>query len=342
MLMLVPAGFVGVLTAGWGAMALYFQLPGPASVRLAGAAVWLVAAAVLLGMSLVAHTPYCLSAYLLLFAVLLGWWTDQAPSADRAWADDVAQMTHGEIDGDRVTLHNVRNFEWRGLADYTPRWETRQYDLSQLDTVDVALSYWMGPAIAHTLVSFGFADGRRVVFSVEIRKEKHESFSAIGGFFKQFETSVVAADERDIIRVRSNIRREDVYLYRVHMQPDTMRSLFKAYVEEANHLVHTPRFYNTLTANCTTIVYQMMTRLVDGLPMDYRLVLSGYLPGYIHRLGALERGYDLDTLRARGRIADRALAAGDAPDFSARIRAGMPGYTPQEPASAPARHPANP
>lgn len=328
----MPATFlpIGCILAGlsacWGLLALAYQLPGPSWLRWLGAASWLAVSCGLIAMALQHRNAYWLAAYAVAFVLLLGWWQANAPSNQRDWADDVAQMTTGELHGDVAILHNVRNFEWRSATDYTVRWETREYDLDQLRTVDLVASYWMGPAIAHTLVSFGFADGSRVVFSVEIRKERHESFSAIGGFFKQFETSVIAADERDIVRVRSNVRGEDVYLYRVYMRRETMRSLFEAYVEEANRLVHTPRFYHTLTANCTTIVYHMMRRLVDGLPMDYRLVLSGYLPGYIHRLGALAPGYALQTLRERGRIGERARAAGDAPDFSARIRDGVPGH----------------
>ncbi|WP_420226297.1 DUF4105 domain-containing protein [Pigmentiphaga litoralis] len=190
------------------------------------------------------------------------------------------------------------------------------------------LSSWGLPGIAHTLVSFGFDDGRFLTFSVEIRKEKNESFSAIGGFFKEFEMSVVAADERDIIRVRTNVRQEDDHLFRVQLSKDTMRSLFLAYVAEANSLVHTPRFYHTVTANCTTIVYHMMARIVGGLPMDYRLLLSSLLDGYVYDAGGLTQGYSLETLRERGRITDRARAADADPDFSIAIRKGIPGADP--------------
>src|SRR6202034_2162744 len=137
----------------------------------------------------------------------------------------------------------VRNFDWRTQSDYTQRWETRTYDLRHLNSLDMVLSYWSMPAIAHVLISFGFDDGEHVVFSVEIRREKTESFSEIGGFFKEFELSIIAADERDVIRVRTNVRGEDDYLYRVRMPVSAMRSLFLAYIDQANSLVHAPRFY---------------------------------------------------------------------------------------------------
>ena len=137
---------------------------------------------------------------------------------------DIVLEGPGTIDGNVVNLHDVRNFEWRSETDYTVRWETRSYDLDRLESVDMIMSYWSGPSIAHMLMSFGFGGGDHVVFSVEIRPEKGESFSEIGGFFDEFELSIVAADERDVIRVRTNVRGEDDYLYRINMPKSAMSS----------------------------------------------------------------------------------------------------------------------
>lgn len=267
-----------------------------------------------------------LGGYLLLFALLQVWWNTLAPSNQRVWADDLAELTTGRVEGSQVTLNNVRNFDWRSDEDYDPRWETRRYNLDQLTSVDLATSYWGMPAIAHVLVSFGFDDGQFVVFTVEIRKERGESYSEIGGFFKQFELGIVAADERDALRVRTNVRGEDVYLYRVNMSEEAMRALFLSYIEQANKLQEEPRFYNTITANCTTIVFDMMRQIVQGLPMDYRLLLTGYLPGYVQDVGGLEQNLSLEELQQRGRITERARLAGDDPEFSRLIRDGVPGW----------------
>jgi len=312
-------------TTLWAAYALRYQMPGPLPVKVAAAVAGAVFGLGMLWLTLSGRPILGVGLYAAGFCLLLAWWHAIAPSNDRIWADDVAQMTSGRVEGHVVTLHNVRNFDWRGETDYTPRWETRSYDLTRLASVDLILSYWTIEAIAHTLVSFGFDDGRQLVFSVEIRKERHEKFSSIGGFFKEFETSVVAADERDIVRVRTNIRGEDDYLYRVSMPREAMMSLFLAYVDEANKLVSTPRFYHTITANCTTIVYHMMTRIIPGLPMDYRLILAGYLPGYIHDVGGFGKIHTLDQLKRGGRITERARHADGDPDFSAAIRRGVPG-----------------
>src|ERR1700733_8664814 len=312
----------------WGAFALWYQVPGGQSLKTLSVLLWMGFALVLLIALWQGRTALAVLAFAAAFGCLLIWWQRIAPSNDRIWADDVAQMTAGTADGNRVTLRNVRNFEWRSDTDYTQRWEKRDYDLERLNSVDMIMSYWNGPAIAHMLISFGFEHGEHVVFSVEIRREKRESFSEIGGFFKEFELSVIAADERDVIRVRTNVRGEDDYLYRIRMPVDDIRSLFLAYVSQANDVARKPRFYNTITANCTTIIYHMAKRIVGHLPLDYRLLLSGYLPGYVYKVGGLDTRYSLEELRALGRITERAKESDRRPTFSADIRAGIPPLEP--------------
>jgi len=310
--------------AAWGALALSYQAPVSPALRIAAACGWVLFSIACLVVYLRRRSRLAALIYPLAIAGLLFWWDSIPARNDRNWADDLAQTTVGVVNGPDVTLANVRNFDWRTETDYAVNWETRTYDLDKLASVDLLLSYWSGPAIAHTLVSFGFTDGSFVTFSVEIRKEKHERFSEIGGFFKEFETSIIAADERDIVRLRTNIRKEDVYLYRIAMTKPAMRSLFMAYVDQANGLAETPRFYNTITANCTTIVYEMVARIVPDLPLDYRLIFSGYLAEYIETVKGLTPGFTLEQLRAAGRIIMRAQDVDNAPDFSARIRDGIP------------------
>lgn len=320
-LLLAPAI---ALSAAWGGLALWYRLPLAVAFKGAMVAAFVVSALAALFALRRLRKP-ALWVYLLAFAGVLLWWSTLRPSQNRAWADDVARHLHAQVDGDRVRLDNVRNFDWRSDDDYTPRWERREYDLGRLQSADLVLSYWMGPAIAHTLVSFGFDDGRKLVFSVEIRKERGEQFSTLGGFFREFETTLVAADERDILRVRSNVRNEDVYLYRLRLPKEALRSLFLGYVAEAGELERQPSFYNTLTSNCTTIVFDLMRQIAPGLPLDYRLLLSGYLAEYAYDQDGLVPGYDYRTLHDRGRVTDRARAAGDSSAFSELIREGVPG-----------------
>ena len=320
--------FCVCLLATWGAFALWFQVPGGWVLQSLGVCLWIAFTLVILVALWRGQFAVGAVSFAVAFGLLLIWWWQIQPSNNRAWADDVAEVTTGVVDGDHVTLHNVRNFDWRSKTDYTQRWETRTYDLRRLNSLDMILSYWSMPAIAHVLISFGLDDGEHVVFSVEIRREKTESFSEIGGFFKEFELSVIACDERDVIRVRTNVRGEDDYLYRIRMPVDDIRSLFLAYVSQANDVARKARFYNTITANCTTIIYHMAKRIVGHLPLDYRLLLSGYLPGYVYKVGGLDTRYSLEELRALGRITERAKQSDRRPTFSADIRAGIPPLEP--------------
>lgn len=315
----------------WGGLALWYQLPSPSWLKVIVIGAWsalgLAALSALCGWLPSGAGEWTPAAFVLCLVTLLAWWTSIVPSHQRIWADDVARMLESRVDGNQVTLSNVRNFTWRGEQDYDVNWETRHYDLSQLRSADLVLSYWMGPAIAHTLVSFGFADGRRLVFSLEIRKEKGEAFSAIGGFFRQFETVIVAADESDIIRTRTNARGEDVYLYRLNLKPDQLRVVFLGYLDRAAELHGHPRFYNTLTSNCTTIVFELARSLSPTLPLDYRLLASGYFADYAFDHGGLVPGQGFAELKQAGHITARALATKPGDDFARAIRVSVPGIS---------------
>lgn len=311
----------------WGGLALFYQLPLNMPWLVASLALWTGLA----GFALVHLWRNSLwrgvLIYLVLHGALLVWWNSLTPSNQHRWEDDVAQMTTGTIEGDQVTLFNVRNFEWRSETDYTPRWDTREYDLSKLQSVDMLTSHWGIDAIAHVLVSFGFDDDQFVTFSVEIRKKKGQSFSEIAGFFKQYELSILATDERDAVAVRPNIRGEDTFLYRIDMPEAIRRELFLSYIGQANQLIEEPRFYNTVTANCTTLVFGMMQHISGGLPLDPRLLLTGYLPSYIEELDGLTNGFDLTQLRTAGRITERSKQAANSENYSKIIRQGVPGWS---------------
>ena len=319
---------VMVMLGLWVAGMAWFHLPLPWSrpVTLLWAVLCLVALWVTFRPRSRWTTPVCLSFVAGVLAAAVAW-SQLQPAQDRIWADDVARrLKVVAFDGRHVELANVRNFNWRTETDYDMAWESRHYDLDQLRSADLFQSYWMGPAIAHTLVSFGFADGRQLVFSLEIRKEHDEQFDALAGFFRRYEMTLVASEERDIVRVRSNVRGEQVDMYRVAaLQGKPLRDLFVAYLEQARALDREPAFYNTLTSNCTTIVWELARQVAPDMPLDWRLLASGYFPGYVQDLGALTPGYGLEELQQAGRITARARAADQDPEFSRAIRQGVPG-----------------
>ncbi len=318
----------GVLlaAAAWGSAALWFD--GPASRPLAGLFVGAYALATLATLFTLRPMRRAYAGALILFALLLGWWLGIAPSNHRDWQPEVARLAYADIDGDRVTVHNIRNFDYRSETDFTPAWYDKTFDVGKLESVDLVAVYWMGPAIAHTILSFGFEGGDHLAFSIETRKETGEAYSTVKGFFRQYELYYVVADERDVIRVRSNYRKdppEDVYVYRLQGSIENGRRLFLEYIQRINRLKEEPEFYNTLTDNCTTGIW-MNTRVNPGHPpLSWKILASGYVPQYLHEAGRLAPGTSFDALQRGAHINARAQAADQAADFSRRIRIGIPG-----------------
>ncbi|SDV46706.1 Lnb N-terminal periplasmic domain-containing protein [Chitinasiproducens palmae] len=315
---IVEAALASVLTL-WGVLALHVRAPLGRHVSRVFIGLLVLSATLFVTTRLFDSPMRVAGAGLFALAVtpLLAWWCTLRPSNARDWLPEVSRLLSSVREGRIVTLHNVRHFAWYGTGlddDCIERWETRRYDLDRLCSVDLLLSSWGRPAIAHVMVSFGFADGRHLAFSVEIRRKRGDRFSELGGFFRQYERCIVAADEDDIVKVRTNLRGEEGELFRVKMTPTARVSLLEAYLEEANRLRDRPRFYNTLTANCTTLVFQMARRIVPGLPLDYRLLATGYLPDYLARIGALSGTHDMATYRRLGRFTERARAS--RPDLS--------------------------
>ena len=308
----------------WGSLALWYRLPATEIVRgTAGAAFALFGLCVIV--ALFGRWRFRMGlVFAAAFASILVWWSTIAPSAHADWAPDVARQVTGSRDGNMLTLTNVRDFEWHSKDDFTEQWVTRTYDLGKLRTLDLFLSYWGGPNMAHVVMSFGFEGDQYLAWSIEVRRRKGGGFSPVADLFKSNPLVIVAADERDVIGVRSNIRGEDVQLYRLRAPPDVARPLLLEYVEDANALATTPRFYNSLTTNCTTTIVKMMRAVGDRVPFDWRLIVNGYLPEYAYRRGAFDTKLSLAQLRTLAHIDNRAREAGLVPEFSTLIRAGVP------------------
>jgi hypothetical protein len=307
----------------WGSAVLWFD--GPTSRPLAGllAGGFALSGALLL----VWLRPFgrAVVGFSLLFLVVLLWWLGIEASNKRDWQVDVARLPSATIEGDRVTVSNVRNFDYRTGDDYTERWEERSYDLGKLRGADLLLSYWGSPLIAHTIVSWEFEGGQPLAISIETRKEKGEAYSAVLGFFRQFELYYVVADERDLVRLRTNYRDEEVYLYRLSTPPEVARAVLLDYLAEVNRLAEKPRWYNALTHNCTTTIRHHVQHVAPGNPWSWKILVNGYIDELGYSRGTIDTSLPFAELREKSNITEAAKAADRDPDFSKRIRRGLPG-----------------
>jgi len=328
---LAGGALLGLLLLGmaaWGVLALYYFDHLSLALRTGLAAAFALASLIaLVGFALPRWRWRAFTVYLALFAVVLLSWRAIEPSNDRDWQPDVAILPYAIIDGDRITVHNIRNFDYRTETDFTPAYYDKTFDLRKLEGVDLIASYWTGPAIAHIFLSFGFEGGDHLAISIETRKERGESYSTVQGFFRQYELYYVVADERDLIRLRTNYRKdppEDVYVYRAHGAVENGRGLFLHYIEEINALKSRPEWYNTLTTNCTTAIWAHSRINPRHPPLSWKILVSGYVPEYLHEIGKLDSGLPFAELKRRAHVNARAQAADRAADFSRQIRAGLP------------------
>ena len=247
------------------------------------------------------------------------------PSNQRDWSPDQQRLATAEFDGDSVLVRNVRNAHYRSTSDYDVHWEDRRYDLSQIDSVWYVVepfASWRGPA--HTFLSFGFRNGDYIAISVEIRKERGESFSPIWGLLRQYELTYIVGDERDLIGLRANHRHDDVHLYPMRATPDAARALFVAMLERANALAAEPEFYNTLTSTCTSnIVDHVNTIAPEPIGFSFKTLLPAYSDDLAYDLGLIDTDLPRDQYRAAYRINELAAEHADSADFSKAIRAGQ-------------------
>ncbi len=213
------------------------------------------------------------------------WFFSLVPSNNRDWQPDLAVLPWAEITGDKIQFHNIRNCDYRTETDFTCHYYDRTFDLAKLQTLDLFLVYWGSPNIAHTMLSFGFEGQGNVCFSIETRKEKGEEYSAVKGFFRQYEMMYVVADERDVVRLRTNFRHEDVYLYRLKVKPEKVRKVFLDYLQEVNRFKEQPEWYNALTGNCTTSIRQHTMPYNPNARLDWRLIVNGYIDEMIYEQG---------------------------------------------------------
>jgi hypothetical protein len=329
---ILVAALVAAMTA-WGACFLWLSNAPGAPLRAAMAVVFVIGP--LASFVLLKRRWRTVAGFLIAFAVLLAWYFSIRPSNDRQWAPEVAVLPTATVNGNLVEIRNIRNFDYRTGTDFTPRYYDKTFDLDKLQSADFISVHWGSPAIAHVMASFGFGGDDFVAFSIEMRKEKGEAGSMLRSCFRKYELIYVVADERDVIRVRTNYRqpREQVHVYRTRLPLEDQRKLFLSYVAKVDELSRTPEWYNTLEDNCTTGVLQRTHAYKGRARYNWKVLLSGYAAEYAYELEMLDTSLPFAELRKRSLVNAKAELADGAADFSLRIRDGIPmpePYTVQE------------
>ena len=309
-----------VLLTVWAALAIHYSnlpwawLRSALAIAFAAFAIW----------AIWLSRPRRTIAFTVLFLGVVAWWIAIPASHDRAWRAEVAVMPRAFIDGDRVRLTGVRNFDYRSRDDFTVRYEEREVLLSRLTGLDFYVSYWSEGLVGHTFLSFIFDNAPPLSISIETRPEVGEGFNPLASLFKQFELIYVVGDERDIVGVRTNHRGETVYLYRLNTSAENARRLLMVYLERINELADRPEFYHLLSNSCTINIIRYANAAGREGRFDIRHLFNGLIDSYLYHSGRVDTTLPFDELRQRSLINEAAQAAEGAPDFSERIRESLP------------------
>jgi hypothetical protein len=305
----------------WGALVIYFSNLPWAEARIALAACFALVSIWLLWLS---RRRRAFTFFIALFIGVIGWWISILPSHHRPWRPEVAVMPRATVDGDRVRITGVRDFDYRSRNDFTVRYEEREVQLSHLTGLDFFVSYWAEGPVAHTFVSFIFDNAPPLSISIETRPEVGEGFDPLASLFKQFELIYVVGNERDLVRVRTNYRKETVSLYHLNSSVESVRRLLLIYLERINELADRPEFYHLLTNSCTINIIRYANAAGRSGRFNFRHLLNGLIDSYLYYSGRVNTNLSFEELRRRSLINEVAEAADKASDFSDRIRASLP------------------
>ena len=247
------------------------------------------------------------------------------PSNERFWVNDNARMATAEFDGEKVTIRNVRDFEWRSTKDFDERWIDATMSLDKMAKIWFVLEYFepSKKQMAHTVMVFEDDDGQRIACSIEVRREQGERYHPIKGLFRQYELIYVWATERDVIGVRTRCRKKSVtHLFEaVVLGPGNERRMLESYLRRSNKLSIEPEWYNTITNTCTTNIVAHVNEVYPGrVPWGVSILLPGLSPRLLSRNNLVKMTGTLEETLRDSVIDERAMQWDGAVDFGDWIR----------------------
>jgi hypothetical protein len=247
----------------------------------------------------------------------------KTPETDsKIFRSDLAVMPFADMDDERITIRYVRDCRYRSEADYDVRYYDLGFRREDVKSVDfIVVPFKETELLAHTMFSFGLADGRHFVISVEARLGADETYTAVAGAGRRYPLMYVIGDERDLILLRTAVRDVEVFLYKGKATPEQAQKLLVSMLNRANKLYREPEFYDTLTNNCTTNLVRHINEIRPGrIPYQLRVLFPGHSDRMAYDLGLLEIEGPFEYARAYAKVNDLAKLYADSPEFSKRIR----------------------
>ena len=310
-----------VIVIAWTTGAIYYDVAQRTRWGVLLGALWIVVATAMLVVFFANFVGFIIIN--VIFLVFLGWWFTQQPAHDREWDANFSKLPNCDISNNQLTVNNVRNTQYRSLDDYDCRFETRRYDLTQLQAVDLLILYWGSNFMCHPMAIFDFGNGDHLCFSIEVRYREGEQYDVLRSIYRQNELMYVVSDERDaILRRTKHSEGHDCYLYRLVSDPAHSRQLLNEYIAATSYIVDHPKWYHLITSNCTTMIYWQRH---GRLAWDWRILFNGTLDKMLYQRQRLFQGLPFDELKHRSLINESANRASEQ-DFGQEIRAGLPGF----------------
>ncbi len=306
------------LLCAWCSMVVYYHLPFLPQLCACGYV--LIAAALSIIIVFVKRKRFIASviaAFLLL--IVIAWWFTITPTNNADWQISWAKMPAIEVNNHILSIHNIRDFNYRSENDYDIKYISGDYDLNKLDKVMLILSYWDGnTAVAHTILDFGFNDGRWLAISSETRLKNGQQQTAIGGLFKQYGSLFIIGTEADLLMLRTNYRKEQVYMYQLRSTPAECRTLLLDLVNRSNKLITHPQFYNTITGNCMTSLIPSMRKVAHNKDVfkDIRFLKNGYSDQIIYEQNIKSKEISYEQFRLEHYITPRMQEITDRDKYS--------------------------
>lgn len=237
--------------------------------------------------------------------IVAGSWVVERPSHTRIWRDDYSRVPQVHDVENGYVVENIRNWSYDTVTGepVVMEWQTATITPETLETVYFVLEpFSSNKAIAHTMLSFHFTDGSAYIVSIEARREIGETYEPIrAALLPTYEYLFVWTTERDMYGNSQFYAGDELYRYELMLTPEQERYVLQAMLAETKDIAARPRWYNTLFANCTNVLADVLNKTYPGaLPWHYARVMPGFSEEYLYKRGYFDTSRSLEELTEQG------------------------------------------